>query len=119
MRKLLAVIILALFQSFGLMGQTSDNPVLWSYSVKPMENNQYEIQFKAKILPYWHIYALNPTSDEDKFLPIATAVSFAPSKDYKVMGKLESSKPITHPVPALDVTLFYHENEMILKQKWS
>ncbi len=117
MRKLLAVIILALFQSFGLMGQTSDNPVLWSYSVKPMENNQYEIQFKAKILPYWHIYALNPTSDEDKFLPIATAVSFAPSKDYKVMGKLESSKPITHPVPALDVTLFYHENEMILKQK--
>jgi len=117
MRKLLAVIILALFQSFGLMGQTSDNPVLWSYSVKPMENNQYEIQFKAKILPYWHIYALNPTSDEDKFLPIATAVSFAPSTDYKVMGKLESSKPITHPVPALDVTLFYHENEMVLKQK--
>jgi len=116
MRKLLAVIILALFQSFGLMAQTSDNPVLWSYSVKPMENNQYEIQFKAKILPHWHIYALNPTSDENKFLPIATAVSFAPSKDYKVMGNLESSKPITHPVPALDVTLFYHENEMILKQ---
>jgi len=117
MRKLLAVIILALLHSLETSAQTSDNPVLWSYSVKPLENNQYEIQFKAKILSHWHIYALNPISDEDKFLPIATAVSFAPSKNYKVIGKLESSKPITHPVPALDVTLFYHENEMILKQK--
>ncbi len=109
--------ILVLMQSLMTLAQTSDNPVLWSYTVKPLENHQYEIQFKAKILKFWHIYALNPTSDESKFLPIATTVSFTPSKDFQLIGKLESSKPITHPVPSLDVTLYYHENEMVLKQK--
>jgi thiol:disulfide interchange protein len=109
--------ILVVMQTLISMAQTSDDPVAWSYTVKPLENNQYEIQFKAKILKHWHIYALNPTSDENKFLPLATAITYTPSKDYKLLGKLESSKPITHPVPSLDVTLFYHENEMILKQK--
>ena len=116
MRKL--ILLLGAIGSFVLgFGQTEANPVKWNFGSKALGENQYELTFTASILKHWHIYDLNPTEDADKFLPIATAIEFTPSSTYQLLGKLSSNKPIAHREPSLDVTLYYHENQMILKQK--
>ena len=99
------------------VSQTADNPVKWNFSSKSLGDNQFELTFTASIFKHWHIYDLNPTEDADKFLPIATTISFTPASNYQLMGRLTSNKPIAHREPSLDVTLYYHENQMVLKQK--
>jgi thiol:disulfide interchange protein len=109
--------IWALFMVAIGVAQTADNPVKWNFSSKSLGDNQYELTFTASIFKHWHIYDLNPTEDADKFLPIATTIAFTPSSNYQLVGKLTSNKPIAHREPSLDVTLYYHENSMVLKQK--
>ncbi len=109
--------IWALFMVAIGVAQTADNPVKWNFSSKSLGDNQYELTFTASIFKHWHIYDLNPTEDADKFLPIATGIEFTPSSNYQLVGKLTSNKPIAHREPSLDVTLYYHENSMVLKQK--
>ena len=94
-----------------------ENPVKWSYNSKSLGNQIYELTFTAKIKKHWHIYDLNPTADADKFLPIATAITFTPSSTYQLIGKLSSNKPIEHYEATSDVNLYYHEKQMIMKQK--
>jgi thiol:disulfide interchange protein DsbD len=116
MRKL--IVLLWALGSFVLgYAQTEANPVKWNFSSKSIGENQYELTFTASILKHWHIYDLNPTEDAEKFLPIATAIEFTPASSYQLIGKLSGSKPIAHREPSLDVTLYYHENQMVLKQK--
>ena len=94
-----------------------ENPVKWGFSSKSLGDQLYELTFTAKIEKHWHIYGLNPTADANKFLPIATALTFTPSSTYQLIGKLSSNRPIEHYEATSDVNLYYHENQMILKQK--
>ena len=61
----------------------------WTYSVKDLNESESELQFIANLDQGWHLYSqyTDPTG------PIAISFEFTPSKDYKLIGKVQEPKP--------------------------
>ena len=88
--------------------------VSWSYSQKKISTNEFELTFKAKIEPTWHLYSQIETPDG----PLPTIFEFEKSKDYILVGKTIEPTPIEHAEPVFDnLVVRYFENVAIFKQK--
>ncbi|MBL7912532.1 MAG: thioredoxin family protein [Bacteroidia bacterium] len=88
--------------------------VTWTYSQKKISADEFELTFKAKIEPTWHLYSQIETPDG----PLPTYFEFEKSKDYKLIGKVVEPKPIEHAEPVFDNQVMrYFENSATFKQK--
>lgn len=88
--------------------------VSWSYSQKKISADEFELIFKAKIEPTWHLYSQIETPDG----PLPTSFEFEKSKDYVLVGKTIEPAPIEHAEPVFDnLVVRYFENVAIFKQK--
>ena len=84
------ITILFLLLSMTLMGFAQiQDPVKWTYTVKDLNESQSELVFTANLDAGWHLY-LQYTDSEG---PIAIYFEFTPSKDYKLIGKVQEPKP--------------------------
>ncbi len=90
--------------------------VTWTYSQKKISADEYELIFKAKIEPTWHLYSQIESVGET--VPLPTIFEFDKSKDYKLIGKTSEPKPIEHAEPVFDnAVMRYFENTATFKQK--
>lgn len=108
--------LLTLFIGLSAISTTSAqivNPVKWSFNQKDLGNNIYELQFKAKIDPHWHIYAMEIEGDG----PIPTTFSFLSVEGAEIMGKTKGPKGITVHDPMFDIELTYFEDEAVFTQQ--
>ena len=97
--------------------QTEDNPVKWSYSANPLEDNQYELNFSAQIFKSWHVYALKVSDNPDFIGPIPTSIRLNPdAKNYTINTSIKDGKYITHFDPNFDADLNYYEKTISFKQ---
>ena len=88
--------------------------VSWSFSQKKISADEFELIFKAKIEPTWHLYSQIETPDG----PLPTSFEFEKSKDYVLVGKTIEPAPIEHAEPVFDnLVVRYFENVAIFKQK--
>ena len=88
--------------------------VSWSFSQKKISADEFELIFKAKIEPTWHLYSQIETPDG----PIPTSFEFEKSKDYVLVGKTIEPAPIEHAEPVFDnLVVRYFENAATFKQK--
>ena len=88
--------------------------VSWSFSQKKISADEYELIFKAKIEPTWHLYSQIETPDG----PLPTSFEFEKSKDYVLVGKTIEPSPIEHAEPVFDnLVVRYFENVATFKQK--
>ena len=88
--------------------------VSWSYSQKKISADEFELIFKAKIEPTWHLYSQIETPDG----PLPTSFEFEKSKDYVLVGKTIEPAPIEHAEPVFDnLVVRYFENAATFKQK--
>lgn len=111
-KRILLIAALILLGQFGIAQVV--NPVKWSFSKKQLSETQVELQFKAVIEKGWHLYS-------DKLPeggPIATAVNFDDTLQFKRIGSLTASKP---PIKVFDKTfnmeLEYFADEVTFIQK--
>src|SRR5690606_6230308 len=68
---------------------------------------------KAKIDKGWHIYSLNVEDGG----PIKTSFSFAPSKDFSLVGKPSEPKPKTKWEEVFGMDVAYHNEEVVFQQR--
>lgn len=61
------------------------NPVVWSYSAKEQQNNEYLLTFQAQITPGWYIYSQTTNGDG----PIPTSINLTPSSEYLKIGEVK------------------------------
>ena len=88
--------------------------VSWSFSQKKISADEFELIFKAKIEPTWHLYSQIETPDG----PLPTSFEFEKSKDYVLVGKTIEPAPIEHAEPVFDnLVVRYFENAATFKQK--
>lgn len=81
---------LFLLLSMALMGFAQiQDPVKWTYSVKDLNDSESELVFTANLDQGWHLYS----QYTDPAGPIAIYFEFTPSKDYKLIGKVQEPKP--------------------------
>ncbi len=93
-------------------GQILD-PVDWSFEKKQIDENQYELLFKATIDEGWHMYGLNIPEGG----PIATSVNFDDSEKFTLEGSPmpEPRAQIKHD-PSFDMNLELFSNKVVLTQ---
>jgi len=109
-KLLLAVAVLALSISAKAQIET---PVKWSYAAKKVSATEAVVFLKATIQEGWHIYSLNVKEGG----PIKTAFTFAPSKEYSLVGKPSEPTPVTRFENAFKMNVSYFEKEVVFQQK--
>lgn len=109
-RVLLAVIALAL--SFGAKAQIESH-VKWSYAAKKISPTEAVVFLKATIDDKWHIYGLDVKDGG----PIKTSFTFAPSKDYSLIGSPIQPAPIKKYESTFKMDVTYFEKSVIFQQK--
>lgn len=113
LKKSISGLLFLLF-SFGFLN--AQQYCTWTFSQKKISADEFELTFKAKIAPTWHLYSQIESVGET--VPLPTIFEFEKSKDYKLIGKTSEPKPIEHAEPVFDNAIMrYFENSATFKQK--
>jgi len=110
--KKLILMAAAVVLTLGAYAQI-EAPVKWSYAAKKISPTEAVVFLKATIEDNWHIYSLNVKDGG----PIKTSFTFAPSKEYSLVGKPSEPKPITKYEKTFSMNVSYFEKEVVFQQK--
>ncbi|MFM7726805.1 MAG: protein-disulfide reductase DsbD domain-containing protein, partial [Flavobacteriales bacterium] len=113
----IAFLFAIFFSSATLTNAQIFQPVKWSFAVKALENQEYELTASAIIDNLWHVYALSVSDKPDAIGPIPTSMKVNNSKDFTLVGKTKEGKYITHFDPNFEMDLNYFEKTAVFKQK--
>lgn len=111
MRKLLLAVT-ALMITFAAKAQVESH-VRWSYAAKKTSATEAVVLIKATIDQGWHIYS--QTVKEGG--PVKTSFTFAPSKEYAIVGKPSEPAPTTRFEKVFNMNVGYFENAVVFQQK--
>jgi hypothetical protein len=111
MKKLLFV-AMAIFIGFAAHAQI-ETPVKWSYAAKRISSTEAVVFLRATIQDGWHIYSLNVKDGG----PIKTSFTFAPAKEYSLIGKPSEPIPVTKFETAFNMNVSYFEKSVTFQQK--
>lgn len=115
MKKLILLFVFN-FILFAPVFSQGKQYVTWTFSQKKISADEFELIFKAKIEPTWHLYS--QIESQGDAVPLPTLFEFEKSKDYKLIGKTVEPKPIEHAEPVFDGAIMrYFENSATFKQK--
>jgi hypothetical protein len=113
--KLSFFISILLCMAFTSRDQKNEDPVSFTYEVKKVSGNIYEVKIIVNIEEPWHIYS-QYTPAEGPSLP--TRISFTKNPLVEIVGKPEEKgKLITKHEEVLDVKLKYFANKVEFVQK--
>jgi DsbC/DsbD-like thiol-disulfide interchange protein len=112
MKKSILILALFIFGATAAFAQL-ENPVSWSYVAKKTSKNEAIIYIKANIDKGWHIYSQNLKPGG----PTKTIFTFAPSKDFTLVGKTIEPKAITEYEKVFKMNVSYFEDEVVFQQK--
>jgi len=108
------LVLLLLFIGTPGISQTEDAPVLWSHEVKTLDEDTFELIFKAKILEGWHVYS--QFTDEGGSLPSEFTFLKA-GEDYELEGITEESETIKEYSDIFEVEETFFKKEAVFIQK--
>jgi DsbC/DsbD-like thiol-disulfide interchange protein len=92
--------VIGLLFSNTLYAQELKDPTIWTYEVKKMGNNEYQLIFNLKLDKGFHIWALNPGGDGFQVVPSFT---FEDNKSVKLIGGIrEQGKMITETMEGIE-----------------
>jgi cytochrome c biogenesis DsbD-like protein len=111
MKKILVLITVLMFSTAAFA--QIETPVKWSYAAKRLNNNEAVVFLRATIQKDWHIYSQNVKDGG----PIKTAFTFAPSKEYSLVGATAEPKPLSKYEDAFKMDVTYFENTVTFQQK--
>ncbi|MBB5397394.1 protein-disulfide reductase DsbD N-terminal domain-containing protein [Mucilaginibacter sp. AK015] len=111
MKKVFLAVV-ALMITFGAKAQIESH-VRWSYAAKKTSATEAVVLIKATMDEGWHIYSQNVKEGG----PVKTSFTFAPSKDYALVGKPVEPKPITRYEKVFGMNVGFFENSVIFQQK--
>jgi thiol:disulfide interchange protein DsbD len=110
--KRVLIALIALTLSFGAKAQIESH-VKWSYAAKKISATEAVVFLKATIDDKWHIYALDVKDGG----PIKTSFTFAPSKEYSLIGKPTQPTPVTKYETSFKMDVTYFEKSVVFQQK--
>jgi len=111
MKRLVFVFVL-LVVSYAGFSQTQ-NPIDWVVTYNASSSSEGEIVLTAKIEKGWHTYSQR-ASDA---IPVPTSFTFAPSKQYALVGKTEESGAHEEFDKAFEAKLYVFTEKAEFRQK--
>ena len=115
MRKALFLLLaLVTFSQTGFSQIVAD-PTTWTYEVKEKGGNAYEVIFKLKLKPKWHVWSLNPGGDG---LQVPPSFTFDKAAGVKTVGAVkESGNKHSEEMDGVDGIVNYFESNVTYIQK--
>ena len=110
--KRIVTILLMLGMAIASFAQIEEH-VKWTYSVKELNDTEAELVFTGKIDDGWHLYSQHT----DPAGPIATSFEFTPSKDYKLKGRVQETKPHEEYDDIFKCTVRSFSDKVVFRQK--
>ncbi|TWR29819.1 sugar transporter [Mucilaginibacter pallidiroseus] len=110
--KKLILVITALIITFSAQAQIESH-VKWQYAFKKVSATEAVVLIKANIDNGWHIYSQNVAEGG----PVKTSFTFAPSKEFALVGKTIEPKPITRYEKVFSMNVGFFENSVVFQQK--
>lgn len=113
------VVLLFLFAGSDALAQGSlspklEDPTSWTYEVKPLDKNEYDLVFNVALIDGWHVFSQEPG---DEFL-IPPTFNFDKNKAVILKGKVaESGKLIVSAFEGLDNEVRYFEGSVQFIQR--
>lgn len=112
MKKTTLILALVFFSAVGAFAQL-ENPVTWSYAAKKTSKTEAVLFIKATVEDGWHLYSQNVKPGG----PSKTVITFAPSKEYTLVGKPTEPTPITKYEKVFRMDIAYFQDEVVFQQK--
>ena len=112
MRKITLILSFVFFSALGAFAQLQD-PISWTYAAKKISKTEAVVYIKANLDEKWHIYSQTTKPGG----PTKTVFTFAPSKDYTLVGKTVEPKPIVKYEKVFNANVPYFEDEVVFQQK--
>jgi thiol:disulfide interchange protein len=112
---LLSFFLLTAWQGFSQVLE----PVKWSFEIKEVAGNQYELVMTAAIDDKWHLYSQDVGSDDpDAITPVPTSFYFEENEDVEFIGKVEERSEVHSDYdPNFEMILKSFEHEAVFVQK--
>ncbi|TDG37395.1 sugar transporter [Pedobacter changchengzhani] len=111
MKKITLLLAMVVFVATSTFAQIQ-KPVKLAYVAKKTGTDAI-LYIKATIDNGWHIYSQH-TPDGG---PVKTTFTFAPSKDYTLVGKVMEPKPMVKYEDSFKINVNYFEKQVIFQQK--
>ncbi|WP_190808888.1 thioredoxin family protein [Flagellimonas sp. S3867] len=112
--KFLSIVFGFFLAIVPLMGQSEDNPAVWSHEVKKLSDSEYELIFKGKIQEGWHVYS--QYTAEGGSLP--SEFTFEKSgEDYELLGTTTESETIKEYSDIFEVEETFFKHDAIFTQR--
>ena len=84
-------------QVFSQFGPDWHDKITWDFSIEKKDESHAYVVANAKLKKGWHVYSVNHNPEKASFTGTPTKLTFAPSKKYKLIGKLiDTKKPLLH-----------------------
>lgn len=109
--KAFLLIVLATVFTFSANAQMIEDPTEWSFSVKKLDGNKYDVVFHCHVNNGWHIYSLDPGGD-GSFLP--PSFDFTKTPGAKLIGDpREEGKVIDETIEDIGTVHYYKDVDYI------
>ncbi|MBK6329406.1 MAG: thioredoxin family protein [Bacteroidetes bacterium] len=116
MKKIISLVVIVLLTIQGLFAQIFQDPTTWSFKVKKVQGNDYELTIHCTLKPEWHLWSIDPGGDG---LLIPPSFTFNKNSDIEIVGKIkEKGKRIDQEFPGTDGVTHFYENEITYTQKF-
>jgi len=112
MKRITLILSLFFISALSAFAQLED-PVSWSYVAKKTSPTEATIYIRATLEDKWHLYSQTTKPGG----PTKTVFTFAPSKEYTLVGKTIEPKPISKFEKVFNMEVQYFENEVTFLQK--
>ncbi|HTM98393.1 MAG TPA: protein-disulfide reductase DsbD N-terminal domain-containing protein [Pedobacter sp.] len=112
MKRITLVLTLLFFTTLGAFAQIED-PITWATVGKKTSATEATIFIKATIEDGWHLYSQTVKPGG----PNKTVITFAPSKDFTLVGTTIEPKPINKFEKVFNMNVPYFENQVVFQQK--
>ena len=86
MKKIISLVVIVLLTIQGLVAQIFQDPTTWSFKVKKVQANDYELTIHCTLKPEWHLWSIDPGGDG---LLIPPSFTFNKNSDIEIVGKIK------------------------------
>lgn len=114
MKKIFWLFSLLLLTSSVAWSQGMTKHVTWKSAVKMLSADTAELQITATVEKTWHLYAIKKADGEG---PNALEITFSPSSNYQLVGKMKEPKPQEGFDKNFECNTFFFTDKVTFKQK--